>query len=218
MFSMKKTTMILKYIVSRISIAAFVVVVGMAGTAAAARPIVTSTSPTDDAINVPVNTTVTVNFSEPMNCNTINRNNFRLKDVRHGRLAAETITCSGTSATLTPVSDLAVSTRYEVVLHGKIRSANGKLLWDNGWGYDFTTAPNSEPPATATPTATATPPLLLRRQPQPRRQRLRLRRLTQLQPLRLTQLRPRQLRLTRRRPPQLTRLPRRRLYRDRHRH
>ena len=121
MFSMKKTTMMLKYIVSRISIAAFVVIVGMAGTAAAARPIVTSTSPADDAINVPINTTVTVNFSEPMDCNTINRNNFRLKDVRNGRLAAETIACSGASATLTPVSDLAVSTRYEVVLHGKIQ-------------------------------------------------------------------------------------------------
>ncbi|MFZ0679771.1 Ig-like domain-containing protein [Candidatus Binatus sp.] len=159
MFSTKKITMILKYIVSRISIAALVVIVGMAGSAAASdktKSIVVSTSPTDDAVDVPVNTTVTVNFSLPMDCSTINRNNFRLKDVRHGRLAAESISCSGTSATLTPLSDLAVSTRYEVVLHGKIRAANGTLLWDNGWGYDFTTAPNTEPPATATPTATAT--------------------------------------------------------------
>ncbi len=30
----------------------------------AARPVVVSTNPTDDAINVPVNTTVTVNFDK----------------------------------------------------------------------------------------------------------------------------------------------------------
>jgi Ice-binding-like/Bacterial Ig-like domain len=159
MFSTKKISMILKYIVGRISIAALVVIVGMAGSAAASskpRPIVTSTNPADDAVNVPVNTSITVNFSEPMDCNTISISHFRLKDVRHGRIAAERISCGGTSATLTPLSDLAVNTRYEVVLHGTIKAANGTPLWDNGWGWDFTTAPSAEPPATATPTATAT--------------------------------------------------------------
>jgi Ice-binding-like/Bacterial Ig-like domain len=159
MFSTKKITTIIKNIVSRIPLAALLVILGMVGTAAASgkpKSIVVSTFPTDDAVDVPINTTVTVNFSLPMDCKTINRNNFRLKDIRHGRLAAESVSCSGTSATLTPLSDLAVSTRYEVVLHGKIRALNGTLLWDNGWGYDFTTAPNAEPPATATPTATAT--------------------------------------------------------------
>jgi hypothetical protein len=159
MFSTKKITTIIKNIVSRIPLAALLVILGMVGTAAASgkpKSIVISTYPTDDAIDVPVNTSVTINFSLPMDCKTINRNNFRLKDVRHGRLAAESVTCSGTSATLTPLSDLAVNTRYEVVLHGKIRAVNGTLLWDNGWGYDFTTAPSAEPPATATPTATAT--------------------------------------------------------------
>src|SRR3984957_13020061 len=159
MSSTKKISTIVKYIVSRFSIAALVVVLGMVGSAAASgkpKSIVVSTSPTDDAVDVPDNTSVTVNLSLPMDCRTINRNNFRLKDVRHGRLAADSVSCSGTSATLTPLNDLAVSTRYEVVLHGKIRAVNGTLLWDNGWGYDFTTAPNAEPPATATPTATPT--------------------------------------------------------------
>src|ERR1700722_14275276 len=160
MFSTKKISMIVKYIISRIPLAALLVILGMLGTAAAAsgkpKSIVVSTFPTDDAVDVPVNTTVTVNFSLPMDCQTINSNNFRLKDVRHGRLAAESVSCSGSSSTLTPLSDLAVSTRYEVVLHGKIRAVNGTLLWDNGWGYDFTTAPNARPPVTATPTATAT--------------------------------------------------------------
>ena len=197
MFSSKKITTIIKNIVSRIPLAALLVILGMVGTAAASgkpKSIVVSTFPTDDAVDVPVNTTVTVNFSLPMDCKTINKNNFRLKDIRHGRLAAESVSCSGTSATLTPLSDLAVSTRYEVVLHGKIRALNGTLLWDNGWGYDFTTSPNARPPATATPTATATV------QPQPRLQPQR--------PLRLQLAtddlyRDRHRNSTRQRPPQL---------------
>src|SRR4029077_15289548 len=75
MFSTKKITMMLKQIVSRMFIATFVVIIGMVGTAAAARPAVISTSPTDGAIGVPVNTIVTVNFSEPMDCKSIKRNN-----------------------------------------------------------------------------------------------------------------------------------------------
>jgi hypothetical protein len=64
MFSTKKITTIVRNIVSKISLAALLVIVGMVGTAAASRPMVTSTYPADDAINVPVNTTVTVNFSK----------------------------------------------------------------------------------------------------------------------------------------------------------
>ena len=53
MFSTKKITTIVRNIVSRISLAALLVIVGMVGTAAASRPMVTSTDPADDAINVP---------------------------------------------------------------------------------------------------------------------------------------------------------------------
>ena len=82
MFSTKKVTMIFKYIVSKISVAALVLVVGMAGVAAAAGPrsTVISTYPTDDAINVPVSTSVTVNFSLPMDCKTLRKQTFRLKE------------------------------------------------------------------------------------------------------------------------------------------
>jgi hypothetical protein len=155
MFPTKKITMILKYIVSKMSVAAFVVVVGMVGTAAASRPMVTSTDPADDAVNVAVNTTVTVNFDVPMDCKTISTHTFRLKAVRHMPIAPASVTCSGSSATFTPLNDLAVSTSYKIQFYGKITDTKGKALRD-GFESDFTTGPNTRPPATATPTATAT--------------------------------------------------------------
>src|SRR5882757_941263 len=105
----------------------------MVGTAAASRPMVLSTDPTDDAINVPVNTTVTVNFSVPMNCKTISTQTFRLKAIRHMPIAPQSVTCSGSSATFTPLNDLAVSTSYKIQFYGKITDKNGKALRD-GFG------------------------------------------------------------------------------------
>src|ERR1700735_114507 len=159
MFSTKEITTIVKYIVTRFALAAFVVVLGLAGSAAASnrpKPTVISTDPADDATNVPVNTTVTVVFSLPIDCHSINRKTFEIKASRRKPLAAERITCSGSTAIFTPRNDLAINTRYEVVFHGRITALNGRNLWANGFGYDFTTGPNTEPPATATPTATAT--------------------------------------------------------------
>jgi hypothetical protein len=160
MSSTKKGTMMLKCIVSRISIAALVVIVVMAGSAAAAskgpRPMVISSNPADDAIDVPVNASVTVNFSLPMNCNSINKNTFRLKVVKHGKIPAVSVTCSGASATLTPLSDLSINTRYQIVFHDRIAATSGATLWNNGNSFRFTTGPGTRPPATATPTPTAT--------------------------------------------------------------
>src|SRR5271170_1181793 len=71
MFSSKEITTIAKYLATKFAIAALVVVLGMVGSAAAStgpKPTVISSDPADDAINVPVNTTVTVNFSLPMDC------------------------------------------------------------------------------------------------------------------------------------------------------
>jgi Ice-binding-like/Bacterial Ig-like domain len=159
MFSTKKIATIVKYIVTRFTLAACVVILGMAGTATASRkpkPTVISSDPADDATNVPVNTAVTVNFSLPINCGTINRQTFELKDYRRRPVAASSVRCSGSTAIFTPSSNLAINTRYAVVFHARIVALDGRALWANGWGYDFTTGPNTEPPATATPTATAT--------------------------------------------------------------
>ena len=152
--------MVLKYIVNRISLMALAMVLCVVGTSAAGaskkpRPVVVSTNPSDGAVDVDVQTNITVNFSLPMNCGTINKSTFRLKRVGFWDVLPRSVTCSGSAATLTPSQDLAVSTRYKVRLIGNVKAANGTKLKD-GFISGFTTGPNSQPPATATPTATAT--------------------------------------------------------------
>jgi hypothetical protein len=66
-------------IVSRISVAAFVIFICAARAATAAssnqpRPVVVSTNPIDGALDVSVLTAVVVDFSEPMNCNSLTPN------------------------------------------------------------------------------------------------------------------------------------------------
>jgi hypothetical protein len=45
------------------------------------RPVVASTNPIDGALDVSVLTAVVVDFSEPMNCNSLTTNTFRLNAV-----------------------------------------------------------------------------------------------------------------------------------------
>ena len=81
MLSTKKSTMMLKYIVSAISVAAFLVIAGMAAPAAAAnnpRPMVMFSNPLNNAMDVSVDTIVTVFFSIPIDCKNINADTFRL--------------------------------------------------------------------------------------------------------------------------------------------
>ena len=105
-------------------------------------------------MNVDVNTSVTVNFSMPMKCGSINKHTFRLKPVGYADIAASSVTCSGSTAVFTPTRGLAVSTRYRIRFVGNVKAGNGKTLKD-GFTSNFTTSPNTRPPATATPTATA---------------------------------------------------------------
>ncbi len=197
--------MILKYLVNRVSIAALVMILCVAGSSAAAasskpRPVVLSTNPLNGAVDVDVQTSITVNFSLPMKCGSINKHTFRLKPVGFGDIAAGSITCCGSSATFTPTRGLAVSTRYKMYFVGAVKAANGKTLKD-GFSSDFTTVrtPDLRPPRRQ-----PQPPLRLRRPPRPR---LRPQPpLTPTRPPRL--LRPQLQRLQARPPPTLR--PRRR--------
>jgi Ice-binding-like/Bacterial Ig-like domain len=158
LLSAKKGTTMLKYIVSRISVAAFVVILGMAGSAAAGsnpRPVVTSTIPADNAIDVSVDTDVTVNFSMPIHCKNINADTFRLDSAKRVRIVASSITCSGSTVTFTPQGPLAGNTRYTIKFIGTVRGFDEKTL-KAGFTSVFTTGP-TRIPVTATPTITATP-------------------------------------------------------------
>jgi Ice-binding-like/Bacterial Ig-like domain len=119
------------------------------------RPMVVSTNPFDGAVDVDLLTSITVNFSMPMSCGSVNKHTFRVKPIGWHPIGASSITCSGSTATFTPSRGLAVSTRYRIQFVGTIKAANGTTLKE-GFHSDFTTAPNSRPPATATPTPTAT--------------------------------------------------------------
>ncbi len=152
--------MVLKYIVNRVSIMALAMILCAVGSSAAGRsdkprPVVVSTNPSDGAVDVAVQTSITVNFSVPMDCRSINKSTFRLKRVGFWDVLPRTVTCSGSIASLIPAQDLLVSTRYKLRIIGTVKAANGTKLKD-GFISGFTTGPNSRPPATATPTATAT--------------------------------------------------------------
>src|SRR5260370_18986619 len=153
-------TMVLKNIVNRVSIMALAIVLCAAGSSAAAgskkpRPVVVSTNPIDGAVDVDVQTKITVNLSVAMKCGSINEKTFSVRPAGSRDIPARSVTCSGSSAIFTPAKDLAVSTTYKVRFVGTVKAADGQKLKD-GFSSDFTTSPNSRPPATATPTATAT--------------------------------------------------------------
>ena len=66
------------------------------------RPVVVSTNPIDGAVDVDVQTSITVNFSVLMSCGSIDKHTFRVKPVGWHPIGASSVTCSGSSATFTP--------------------------------------------------------------------------------------------------------------------
>ncbi len=151
---------ILNRTINQVSVAVLMMIVCAGSLPAAAssrqlRPVVVSTNPNDGAMNVPVDTAVTVNFSEPMKCLSLNRHTFRLKAVNSTHIKARNVTCSSTSASLIPLKALAINTQYTIRFVGTIKARDGRTLNDK-FTSRFTTGPNSEPPATTTPTATPT--------------------------------------------------------------
>src|SRR5580658_207164 len=188
--------MILRHSVKIATIAALVMVLSAGASPAAAsgkpRPSVLSTNPLDGAIDVPVETSITVNFSLPMDCKSINKNTFWLKTVMGGHIVPGSITCGGNSATFAPSIALKINSRYRLNITGAVKAFNGKTLRDAFESYFTTGSSSPTPTATATSTATRLPaqprqilrpqrqrqprpplPLRLRRRPRPQ---LRLRR------------------------------------------
>ena len=158
MSSTNKIAIMLKYIVSSISIAALIVITGMTGSAAAAkdkdqvRPSVVSIDPINGSLDVSVLTSITVVFDMPMDCKTLDPHTFRLHSVGLVRVPAVRVFCDGDTATLVPMGALAIRTKYNVKFLGTVKALDGGTLRE-GFNSDFTTA---EFGATRTPTMTAT--------------------------------------------------------------
>lgn len=128
--------------------------VSCASLALAANPAVTSISPADNATNVALNTKIIVTFNNTMKWSRVHSTSdteypYRIYLRKFNTTAPIPVTYSPTSDasqyTLTPVSNLAANTRYEVVLYAdKLRDTNDLKLSDtSGYGNwyitDFTT-------------------------------------------------------------------------------
>ena len=97
-------------------------------------PTVNSTSATS---NVPVSTTVSANFNEPVNCSTVSTTTFRI----NSGAVTGTVTCSGSTVRFTPSPSLAYNTTYSARLTGGtagIRDLAGNALASN-YTWNFTT-------------------------------------------------------------------------------
>ena len=117
--------------------------IGIAADATA--PTVSVTSPTNTAVDVPINRKVTVGFSEAMDPLTITTATFTLKQGTTS--VSGTVTPAGTSAIFTPASNLTVSTVYTATITIGAKDLAGNALASN-FSFTFTTgaAADATPP------------------------------------------------------------------------
>ncbi|MBC7619322.1 MAG: Ig-like domain-containing protein [Candidatus Saccharibacteria bacterium] len=118
-------------------------------------PTVTGTANANGAVNVPFNTKVSANFSEPMNPATINANTIVVVEATTGTKVAGTVTYTGVTAVLQPNAALNPSTTYIVTVKGGaagVTDVAGNPL-TNDFVYSWTTGAT---PDTIAPTVTNT--------------------------------------------------------------
>ncbi|NHB68824.1 DUF3494 domain-containing protein [Bacteroidales bacterium M08MB] len=105
------------------------------------QPIVTSTSPLDNAEGNARNITISATFSIEMDASTINANTFMLKQ---GTTSIPgTVEYAGETATFTPLGTLSALTDYTVTITTSAKSTNGKALANNHM-WTFSTGGSSE--------------------------------------------------------------------------
>jgi hypothetical protein len=105
------------------------------------RPIVTSTSPLDNAEGIARNTSITATFSMEMNQLTINTTSFTLK--QGSTIIPGEVEYAGVTATFIPLGTLGASTDYTVTISTDAKSVSGKALASN-YIWDFSTGGNQE--------------------------------------------------------------------------
>ncbi|HEY7114975.1 MAG TPA: DUF4082 domain-containing protein, partial [Tepidisphaeraceae bacterium] len=103
-------------------------------------PSVSAISPTDGALNVATNASVTATFSEEVDPTTINTNSFQLLGPGNVAVASSvTYNAATKTATLTPNSPLANSTLYTAVVHAGVKDLAGNIL-SSDFSWNLTTA------------------------------------------------------------------------------
>ncbi|TDD75483.1 Ig-like domain-containing protein [Flavobacterium caseinilyticum] len=110
-------------------------------------PMVITTDPAADAVNVALNKTITATFSVPMDPLTLNNSTFIVK--QGTTEVAGVITYTGSTVTFTPASPFTPNTLYVVTITNAAKSTEGASLASN-FVWSFTTE--------AAPTITSTDP------------------------------------------------------------
>ena len=109
-------------------------------------PTVSSTSPTNAATGVAVNSAISVTFSEVMLPSTITNATFTLSGGVTG-----TVAYSGTTATFTPSGNLAFSTTYTATISAGAKDAAGNALAaPYTWTFTTGAVPDTTPPTVST--------------------------------------------------------------------
>jgi len=105
-------------------------------------PTVVSTVPTDNATDVAPSAAISVNFSEAVDCATLNTSTFT---VAGSAVVAGEVSCNGSSATFTPTSNLTDSMTYTASLSTGIKDKAGNAL-SQQHSWSFTTAASAVAP------------------------------------------------------------------------
>lgn len=113
---------------------------------------VSSTDPVSDAVDVPLNTAVSVTFTQELDTSTVGAASFTLKI--GAAPVAGTVASGGKVATFTPSAPMTASTVYTATLTVAITDLNGNPLAAE-YTWDFTTGTTSD---TTAPTVVSTTP------------------------------------------------------------
>lgn len=106
-------------------------------------PIVISTNPQDNEVNVPLNQTITATFNQAMNGTTINISTFTL--FQNVNQIDGVVTYNGTVASFNPVDDLLPNVTYTATITTGATSALGDQM-ANQYQWTFTTLKSKVPP------------------------------------------------------------------------
>jgi hypothetical protein len=107
-------------------------------------PSITSTTPLDSVIDVPINTTLSATFSEDMDPSTIDTNTFSVDNGVTGTISYDIGT---KTATFTPTANLTYSTTYTATVTTGVKDlALNPLQTDHTWSFTTVPAPDTTPP------------------------------------------------------------------------
>lgn len=99
-------------------------------------PVVVSTNPAEDDVDVATNSTVEITFNKEMNAATINNVTFSIKDGTDNKVG--TVAYLDKTATFTPIDNFKSSTLYTVTLKSVVEGVDGMSL-DSDYTFNFTT-------------------------------------------------------------------------------